>query len=82
MYINLFVLFDIQCNRLLFTYCDSHEYLISLSLLHYYSQLYRIDRDRNGFIDVTEFLVAIKGDMNSKRTALVCRAFELLDTDK
>ena len=60
----------------------SYEYSIFLSLLYYYSQLYRIDRDRNGFIDVTEFLVAIKGDMNSKRRALVCRAFELLDTDK
>ena len=41
-----------------------------------------IDRDRNGFIDVSELLVAIKGDMNSKRTALVCCAFDLLDTDK
>ena len=26
--------------------------------------------------------MAIKGDMNSKRTALVCCAFDLLDTDK
>jgi hypothetical protein len=40
------------------------------------------DRNRDGFIDLTELLVAVKGKMNPKRAALVKMAFNLLDTDK
>ena len=39
------------------------------------------DRDRDGTIDVTEFLVAIKGPLNDRRKRLVKMAFDILDTD-
>ncbi|RYG62823.1 DUF4496 domain-containing protein, partial [archaeon] len=39
------------------------------------------DRDRNGFIDLTEFLVGIKGDINERRRSIVRQAFNLLDKD-
>ena len=40
-----------------------------------------MDRDKNGFVDVTEFLVAIKGEMNSRRKGIIKQAFNSLDTD-
>ena len=40
-----------------------------------------MDRDKNGFVDVTEFLVAIKGDMNSRRKGIIKQAFNALDKD-
>jgi calcyphosin len=40
-----------------------------------------MDRDKNGFVDITEFLVAIKGDMNSRRKSVVRLAFNSLDKD-
>jgi Ca2+-binding EF-hand superfamily protein len=40
------------------------------------------DRDRNGFIDITEFFVGIKGDLSEKRTKLVRLAFDILDRDR
>ncbi len=40
------------------------------------------DRDRNGFIDVTEFFIGIKGDLNEKRKKLVRLAFDILDRDR
>lgn len=39
------------------------------------------DRDRNGFIDIDEFLIGIKGDLSDKRKALVRMAFDILDKD-
>eukprot|EP00981_Chlorochromonas_danica_P004407 scaffold879_cov170-Ochromonas_danica.AAC.22 len=39
------------------------------------------DRDRNGFIDITEFLIGIRGDLNNRRKSLVQLAFNILDTD-
>jgi len=39
------------------------------------------DRDRNGFVDVTEFLVGIRGDMNERRKKMVKMAFDILDKD-
>ena len=40
-----------------------------------------MDRDKNGFIDVTEFLVALKGDMNERRKSIVHLAFNCMDKD-
>ena len=40
------------------------------------------DRDRNGVIDVTEFMVGIRGELNGKRKKLVRMAFDILDVDK
>ena len=39
------------------------------------------DRDRNGFIDVDEFFIGIKGDLNERRKNLIKMAFDTLDTD-
>ena len=40
------------------------------------------DRDRSGFIDVTEFLVACRGDLNDRRKKMVNMAFNILDKDR
>ena len=39
------------------------------------------DRDRNGFVDVTEFFVSLRGDLSDNRARLVQMAFDVLDTD-
>ena len=39
------------------------------------------DRDHNGFIDIDEFLIGIKGDLSDRRKALVRMAFDILDKD-
>jgi Ca2+-binding EF-hand superfamily protein len=39
------------------------------------------DRDQNGFIDITEFLVGLKGDLTPRRKSMVQLAFNLLDKD-
>ena len=57
------------------------DYGISVTTLEL-DQLFKyFDRDKNGFIDITEFLVGIKGDMNKRRKQLVRLAFNILDTD-
>lgn len=40
------------------------------------------DRDHNGEIDFTEFLVGLRGGLNDRRKLFVSRAFNMLDTDK
>ncbi len=40
------------------------------------------DKNGDGFIDTTEFLVAIRGDLNPRRRELVRLAFNILDKDK
>jgi Ca2+-binding EF-hand superfamily protein len=40
------------------------------------------DRDGNGFIDCTEFLVGLRGDLPPSRKKFVRMAFDILDTDK
>jgi Ca2+-binding EF-hand superfamily protein len=40
------------------------------------------DRDGNGFIDCTEFLVGLRGDLAPSRKKFVRMAFDILDTDK
>lgn len=39
------------------------------------------DRDRNGSIDITEFLVGLVGDMSPRRKRMVRMAFDILDKD-
>jgi len=39
------------------------------------------DRDNNGYVDVTEFLVGVRGDLNARRKACIRMAFNVLDTD-
>jgi Ca2+-binding EF-hand superfamily protein len=40
------------------------------------------DVDKSGNIDFDEFIVAIRGDMNPAREAIVMQAFNKLDKDK
>ena len=40
------------------------------------------DRDGNGFIDCTEFLVGLRGDLPPSRKKFIRMAFDILDTDK
>ena len=39
------------------------------------------DRDRNGFVDITEFLVGIRGELNERRKKMIRLAFDILDKD-
>jgi Ca2+-binding EF-hand superfamily protein len=39
------------------------------------------DRDRSGAIDIDEFLIGIKGDLNDRRKKFVSMAFNILDID-
>jgi len=39
------------------------------------------DRNRDGTISITEFLVGVRGDLNARRKALIRMAFDVLDTD-
>jgi hypothetical protein len=40
------------------------------------------DRDGNGFIDCTEFLVGLRGDLPPQRKKFIRMAFDILDVDK
>jgi Ca2+-binding EF-hand superfamily protein len=40
------------------------------------------DRDRDGFINLTELMMAVRGDLNERRKSLVLLAFNILDTDR
>ena len=40
------------------------------------------DRDGNGFVDITEFLVGIRGEINERRKKIIKLAFDILDLDK
>lgn len=40
------------------------------------------DRDGNGFIDATEFLVGLRGDLPPRRKKFVRMAFDILDSDQ
>ena len=39
------------------------------------------DRDGNGYVDITEFLVGIRGDLNDRRKKCIRMAFDILDSD-
>jgi Ca2+-binding EF-hand superfamily protein len=41
-----------------------------------------IDRDKSGNVDVDEFLIGIKGDLNERRRSFVQMAFDILDVDR
>lgn len=58
------------------------DYGISLSPIELDQVFYYFDRDGNGFIDVDEFLIGLKGDMNARRVDLVKKVFNILDRDR
>ena len=57
------------------------DYGISLSSGELDAVFGELDRDHNGYIDLDEFLIGIKGDMNARRKGLVKLAFRSLDKD-
>jgi Ca2+-binding EF-hand superfamily protein len=58
------------------------DYGISLTPTEIEQVFLYFDRDKNGFIDVTEFLVAIRGELSERRKKLIKMAFDILDADK
>jgi Ca2+-binding EF-hand superfamily protein len=47
-----------------------------------YCMLLDADRDRNGVLDVNEFLIGIRGELNERRRKMVRMAFNILDKDR
>jgi calcyphosin len=58
------------------------DYGIDLSPSELEQVFQYFDRDRNGFIDITEFLVGLRGEMNPRRKSFIRMAFDILDTDR
>ena len=73
--------FKLSSSELKFFYiiCSIYLFFIYAILRRFF---YIEDRNHDGFIDLTELLVAVRGDMNTRRTSLVKMAFNHLDTDK
>lgn len=57
------------------------DYGINISKTELEQLFLLFDRDRNGFIDVNEFLIGIRGDLNDRRKRMVKMAFDILDVD-
>ena len=62
-------------------YYGLRDYGINLNPTELEQVFLYFDRDGNGFIDITEFLVGIKGDLSPRRKKMVQMAFNLLDKD-
>ena len=57
------------------------DYGIELNIRELDEIFLYFDRDRNGFVDITEFLVGIRGDLNESRKNIIHMAFDILDAD-
>jgi Ca2+-binding EF-hand superfamily protein len=58
------------------------DYGISLNHMEIDSLFMLFDRDGNGFIDVDEFFIGVKGDLNDRRKNMVRMAFNTMDVDR
>jgi Ca2+-binding EF-hand superfamily protein len=58
------------------------DYGIELNLRELDEIFGYFDKDGNGFVDITEFLVGIRGDLNERRKSMVKMAFDILDLDR
>eukprot|EP01041_Mallomonas_annulata_P005047 gene5047-10112_t len=58
------------------------DYGIDVSPLQLEQLMLYFDRDRSGFVDFNEFLVGMRGPMNSHRKSVIREAFHKLDADK
>jgi Ca2+-binding EF-hand superfamily protein len=58
------------------------DYGIELNLKELDDIFQYFDRDHNGFVDITEFLVGMRGDLNDRRREIVSMAFNVLDKDR
>jgi hypothetical protein len=54
--------------------------LVAASFFFFFLSPFK-DRDRSGTIDIDEFLIGIKGDLNDRRKKFVSMAFNILDID-
>ena len=57
------------------------EFKIGISEENIPELFQKFDTNRDGTLNIDEFLMAIRGDMNEKRLALVKKAFSILDKD-
>merc|ERR1711916_161679 len=57
------------------------DYGIDLNIRELDEVFPAFDRDRNGFVDITEFLVGIRGELNERRKKMIHLAFDILDKD-
>jgi Ca2+-binding EF-hand superfamily protein len=57
------------------------DYGINLTPSELQQVFVAFDRDRNGFIDITEFLIGIRGELSDRRKRMVKMAFDILDKD-
>ncbi|CAE7618916.1 Capsl, partial [Symbiodinium microadriaticum] len=57
------------------------DYGISVTKTEIEQLFLYFDRDHNGFIDIDEFLIGIRGDLNDRRKSLIRMAFDILDID-
>ena len=57
------------------------DYGIDLTPMELEECFLYFDRDRNGSIDISEFLVGLVGSMNPRRKRIVRMAFDILDKD-
>ena len=57
------------------------DYGIDLNIRELDEVFLAFDRDRNGFVDITEFLVGIRGELNERRKKMIRLAFDILDKD-
>ena len=57
------------------------DYGVDLNLRELEDIFSHFDRDKNGFVDVDEFLIGIRGELNARRKAMVKMAFDILDRD-
>ena len=57
------------------------DYGISMTKTEIEQLFLYFDRDHNGFIDIDEFLIGIRGELNDRRKKLIRMAFDILDTD-
>eukprot|EP01112_Ceratiomyxa_fruticulosa_P013965 TRINITY_DN3962_c0_g2_i1.p1 TRINITY_DN3962_c0_g2~~TRINITY_DN3962_c0_g2_i1.p1 ORF type:complete len:167 (-),score=40.57 TRINITY_DN3962_c0_g2_i1:451-900(-) len=82
---NAFRIFDDNGNKML----DKYEFSkaltdlgISVNKTEFNELMRHFDKNNDGNISIDEFVVAIRTNMNSRRTALVVQAFKKLDKEK
>src|SRR3546814_5438206 len=58
------------------------DYGIQLNLNELEAAFSYFDRNRDGHIDLNEFMRGVRGEMNPRRRQLVLQAFDILDTNR
>jgi Ca2+-binding EF-hand superfamily protein len=58
------------------------DFGIELSALELQQVFSIFDRNGDGFVDIDEFLIGMRGEMNSRRKGMIRMAFNILDRDR